>query len=133
MTLLDTQALVWLAEGCNDLGERARRAADEALASEQLAVSAMSFWEAAMLHEHACLRFEIPVETWRSQFLDQGLLELPVTGQIGIAAAVLRDFHGDPADRIITATAQAAGATLITADRRILQWPGTVLRLDARR
>jgi len=52
--------------------------------------------------------------------------------RLGIDAALLEDFHGDPADRLITATAKRLGATLLTADERILAWSGDLTRADAR-
>ena len=55
-----------------------------------------------------------------------------MTGQIGILAGELDGLPGDPADRIITATALLRGHTLLTADQRILGWSGTVRRQDAR-
>ena len=60
-----------------------------------------------------------------------GLQEIKVDGDIAIAAAQLGDFHDDPADRFIVATASLAGAALITADQRILDWKGTLRRQDA--
>jgi PIN domain nuclease of toxin-antitoxin system len=62
-----------------------------------------------------------------------GSVVLRWSGDIAIAAVRLIDLHGDPADRIIVATSVAAGATLVTADDRILGWPGTLERQDARR
>ena len=55
-----------------------------------------------------------------------------MSGKIGILAAELENFPRDPADRIITMTALTRGATLITADARILAWQGQLARLDAR-
>ena len=66
------------------------------------------------------------------ELLDQGLIEIPVDGEIGIRANLLQDFHADPADRIIVATALNVYA-LVTADERILEWPGELNRLDATR
>ncbi len=51
MILLDTHALVWLAEGLPALGKKARASADQALAEDALAVSAISLWEIALLHQ----------------------------------------------------------------------------------
>ena len=62
----------------------------------------------------------------------QGLIELPITGAIGITALQLRNLHPDTADRLIVATAQEVGATLLTADEKILAWPGRLDRRDAR-
>ena len=131
MILLDTHALVWLVEGLPQIGAVARAAADAALSEDSLAVSAISFWEVAMLQARGRLRLRQPAEAWRAELLERGLVELPVTGEIGIAAVRLADFHADPADRIITATAALRRATLITADDRILAWSGPVGRLDA--
>jgi PIN domain nuclease of toxin-antitoxin system len=57
---------------------------------------------------------------------------LPLGGGTCMAAAQLQNFHADPADRFIVATSQAIGATLVTADQRILAWPGPLDRHDAR-
>ncbi|HEX2162965.1 MAG TPA: PIN domain nuclease, partial [Thermoanaerobaculia bacterium] len=61
------------------------------------------------------------------------LVELPLAGDVAVAATQLDGFHADPADRFIVATAQATAATLVTADSRILDWPGRLKRHDARR
>ena len=52
-------------------------------------------------------RIECPddISRWRLEQLAQGLIEIPVVGEIGIRANELIDFHADPADRIIVATA----------------------------
>ena len=133
MILLDTHALIWLAEGLPDLGKQARRIVDKALGQDSLSVAAISFWETAMLHQRGRVRLAQPLEIWRSALLEQGLIELPVTGDIGIAAVQLADFHADPADRLITATAVLHRATLVTADKRILTWSGILQRHNARR
>ncbi len=69
-------------------------------------------------------------EALRRDLLAQGLVEIPVSGVIGIRAGVLPELHGDPADRLIVATA-LEGHELLTADRRILDWPGKLSRIDA--
>ena len=71
------------------------------------------------------------VASWRRQNLRQGLTEIPVDGEIGARAGSLAGLHGDPADRIIVATAMD-GHRLVTADQRILDWDGPLQRLDAR-
>jgi len=128
--LLDTQVMLWLRSGDPRLGRNARSEIDLAWHSEGVAVSAISFWETAMLKEKGRLRFPEGIAMWRREQIDQGIAELPVDGDIGIRAAALRGFHGDPADRIIVATA-LGGHQLVTADRRILEWPGELNRLSA--
>jgi PIN domain nuclease of toxin-antitoxin system len=130
--LLDTHALIWLAEGHPQLGDRARQLADNALAHDGLGVSAITFWEIAMLHQRGRIQLLPPVAAWRQRLIEHGVREWPVTGEVGMAAAALLEFHPDPADRFITATALLYGATLVTADDRILAWSGTLQRHNAR-
>ncbi len=85
-----------------------------------------------MLVRSGRLSLAVPTAEWHRGTLELGILEAPVTGQIGILAGELAGLPGDPADRIITATAILRDATLITADQRILDWQGNVNRHDAR-
>ncbi len=128
--LLDTQVLLWLRLGNPRLGPRARRQIDRSWESDDLGVSAISFWEVAMLKEKGRIRFPEDVGLWRREQLEQGLIEIPIDGAIGVRAALLTGAHADPADRLIIATAME-GHQLLTADQRILRWPGTLSRLDA--
>ena len=130
MILLDTQVLVWLALDDRRLGKRTRSVLDGHWAAGEAAVSAITFWEIAMLHEKQRLALLTDVKSWRESLLEEGLGEVPINGDVGIRAATLTDFHGDPADRLIVATA-LQGHQLVTADRRILDWPGSLNRLDA--
>ena len=100
MIVLDTHVLVWLTEGGDQLGPHARDLADEALGHGRLWVSAISFWEVGMLHIKGRVRMRQPLSAWRRELLDVGLTELQVTGDIGITAVELREFHPDPADGI---------------------------------
>lgn len=133
MTLLDTHALIWLTEDAPELGVEARRLADEALGKGDLCVSAITFWEVAMLRHRGRISFAQDVSAWRDELLESGLEESAVDGSTAIVAAALADFHGDPADRIIVATASRRGATLVTADHRIRAWQGELHTHDARR
>ena len=81
--------------------------------------------------QKARLRLTLDLEMWRTDLLERGLVEIPVDGAIAVRAGLLDDMHGDPADRLIVATS-LAGHQLVTADRRILDWPGNLARLDAR-
>lgn len=130
MILLDTHVMLWLRLGDARLGAAARAAIDQAWQSDALCVSAVSFWEAALLKAKQRIRFPEDVGLWRREQLEQGVVEIPMDGEIGFRAATLPDFHADPADRLIVATA-LEGHRLVTADRRILDWPGQVSRLDA--
>ncbi len=132
MILLDTHVLVWLTKGLDMLGAQARQLADEALGKNELAVSAITFWEVEMLIQRGRIDLMQSTTAWRQTLLDQGLMEMPIAGDLGIRASALSDFHRDPADRFITMTALHYSAQLVTADERILGWPGTLLRHDAR-
>ena len=99
---------------------------------ENLTVSAISFWEVALLVKGGRLHLDIPVDAWQGQVLEDSIQEIPVWGHVGILAAELVDFHRDPADRIIVATALSSGAVLVTADTKILDWKGRLDRHDAR-
>ena len=77
------------------------------------------------------LELPFAIDAWRQELLQRGIVEIPVDGDIAIRAGLLRDMHGDPADRIIVATAQD-GHRLMTADRQILGWGGDLLSINAR-
>ena len=85
-----------------------------------------------MLREKGRIEYPDDVSRWRLEQLSQGLIEVPVDGEIGIRANELTDFHADPADRIIVATAMN-GHQLVTADRCILEWSGGLRCVDAAR
>jgi PIN domain nuclease of toxin-antitoxin system len=129
--LLDTHALIWLVEDSKALGRRTARRIENARGRDDLAVSAISFWEVAMLAEHGRLALTVPPADWRRRVLGLGIHELPVTGDVATSATVLPGLHADPADRFIVATALAVSAELVTADGRLLRWDGPLRRVDA--
>ena len=131
MVLLDTSALLWLWIGDTRLGTEARQTMDRALQERRLAVSAISFWEVAMLKDKGRLRYPDDVGLWRLELLANGVVEIPVTGDVAARAGALASIHGDPGDRLIVATA-LEGHRLVTSDTRILAWSGPLDRLDAR-
>ena len=131
MLMVDTHALLWSRRRSSQMGPGTMEAINAAWEEDDLAVSAFTFWEVAMLRAKDRLDSPADVATWRRELLGQGLIEIPVDGDIGIRANALADFHADPADRIIVATAMG-GHRLVTADERILAWTGSLGRLDAR-
>lgn len=132
MLLLDTHVLVWLDEGNPRLGPAALQTINEALVAGQLAVATISFWEVAMLVEKQRLTMKTKLADWRFELLQTGLLEIPLSGATAILAGQLISFHGDPADRLIMATAIENEATLVTADEKILAWDQYPNTIDAR-
>ena len=75
---------------------------------------------------------QMSVELWRKSLIANGLQEMPLTGNIAIQSALLIDFHGDPADRMIVSTALESTAMLCTADSKILRWEQALHRLNAK-
>ena len=132
MLLLDTHVLIWLDEGSPRLGKTALQIINESLAAGQLGVATISFWEIAMLVEKQRLVMKTELDVWRSDLLQTGLLEIPLRGTTAIRAGQLPLFHGDPADRMIVASAIENGATLMTADEKILSWSQFHQKIDAR-
>jgi PIN domain nuclease of toxin-antitoxin system len=130
--LFDTHALVWLDEGDPALGASARKQADRSLQNQELAISTISYWEIAMLRQKGRLGVRRPLGPWRRALIELGVIELPLDGDIAVIAGELDGLHGDPADRIIVATALQHGAQLVTADRRLLSWSGSLKCIDAR-
>ena len=133
MIVLDTHVLIWLAEGSPRLGKKSLSLIDNALKAEELFVSVISFWEVAMLIEKRRLEMQMSVTLWRKSLIDNGLKEVDLTGDMVVYSANLNDFHGDPADRMIVATAISLTATLCTADEKILGCDLSLMRLDARK
>lgn len=131
--LLDTHTIVWLTEDLPDLGNRAKRSCDAALASSDLAIPTIVFFELGQLTKRGRIAGPESVFGWRSRLLTLDVREVPVSAEIAMQAADLDDLHGDPIDRIIVATAIIESAELLTADRRILDWSGSLRRQDARR
>ncbi len=132
MLSLDTQVLVWSQLGDSRL-EKARSRLERAVQGGEAAVSAITFREElAWSLENGRMRILADMRSWLATLLDDGLVEIPVDGEIGIRANGLVNVHADPADRIIVATA-LGGLQLVTADQRILEWPGKLRRLDARK
>ena len=131
MILLDTHVLLWSRFGSPQIGAKCRRTIEQALEKADLAVSAFSFWEIAMLQSKGRMSLLQDIGSWRRSLFENGLVEIPVDGEIGIRSYALPNFHGDPADRIIVATA-LDGHLLLTADDRILEWRGHLNRRDAR-
>ena len=130
--ILDTNALIWLLKDSERLGRQAEREIEEAMRSSQVLISATSFWEIAFLVAKGRIVLGIPVDQWRVDALRLGFEEVPIDGDIAIESVALANFHGDPADRFIVATALKARASLVTSDARILAWNGPLVSIDAR-
>ena len=132
MTLLDTNAIIWLLTFNASLGRQSDRLITEALRRREAAFSAISVWEIGMLLQKGRIAAGRTAAQWRERLLTDGFIEIPVDGTITARAGELLDMHGDPADRIVVATA-LEGHLLITSDGPILNWPHELDRFSARR
>lgn len=131
--LLDTHAILWLTQDEPKLGQKARAACESAFAAGELLVSTVSYYEIVDLVRKKRLERAVDVDQWRQRLLQTGVVEIPVSGVIAVTAARLEDFHKDPWDRMIVATALAETSAVVTADEGILDWAGMLQRVDARR
>ena len=119
MIVLDTHAWLWWVAEPGRLSPAARQAID---AAETIGVSTFSAWEVTMLVQHGRISLDRDVATWVRQALaPEPVVKLAPTAEIAVAAGLLdaEQFPGDPADRIIYATAKAAGAALVTRDEAL--------------
>ena len=120
MIVLDTHALIYDALTPARLSARARKAIALAYEKRELACSDISLWEIAMLVAHKRLD---PAMDAR-QFLEDMIAArhvrvLPITAQIAVLSQSDMFSHGDPADRLIAATARFYRASLVTSDAKL--------------
>jgi PIN domain nuclease of toxin-antitoxin system len=132
MIVLDTHVLLWMDRDDPALGKNARALIAQAWRAGKVCVSAISFWECAMLAQRERIRLPCAVDTWRADLIESGLKEFALDGKIALLACELENMHRDPADRFIAASAIHHSATLITADEKLLEWKHAFKRIDAR-
>lgn len=122
--LLDTHVWLWLVQRDSTLKPPAVAAIDEAAAGGGVLISAMSVWEVAMLEAKGRISLSTPCESWVTKALSlPGVGLVPLSPAIAVASSRLPGaFHGDPADRILVATARERRAVLVTRDERILAY-----------
>ena len=122
--LLDTCAMIWMGEDA-PIAPAAVTAMDKAGADgTPVLISPISAWERAMLVAKGRLRSPLSPKAWFDRILSVGGLKLaPLSPDILADASFLPEpLHGDPADRIIIATARALDLTIITRDKKILDY-----------
>jgi PIN domain nuclease of toxin-antitoxin system len=123
--LLDTHAWLWLIEDNPRLHATARRAIAKASAAALLRLSATSVFEVALLmRKKRYLAAGMTLEDWMCKAIAiPGLTVLPIDARVALKSQMIGDdFHSDPADRFIVATAQMEHARLATADALILEF-----------
>jgi len=119
--VLDTHALVWWVAGDSTLSKKAKAAIEHELSGGEIIVSAISAWEIAMLVEREKLVLSMDVGSWLATVSGVGAVRfMPVDTEIAIKSVDLPgNFHKDPADRMIVATARKLAVPLVTKDEKI--------------
>jgi PIN domain nuclease of toxin-antitoxin system len=120
--VLDTHVWKMLVDG-DRFAPRVLRKIDAAARADALYVAAVSIWELAMLVAKGALRLNGPTLQWITEAVHASRVAVfPLEPSIAVDAAELAGFHGDPADRMIAATARHLGATLVTRDAKLLDY-----------
>ena len=119
--VLDTCVWLWIANGDVRITSDIQGILNDA----EWLVSAISVWEVAMLVTKKRIELNCPIERW----VDEALIRVPgiilaaLSPDIAVASCHLHKCdHADPADRIILATAIHHQATLVTADKKIIDY-----------
>ncbi len=118
--LLDTCALIWLGMGGGDLSADAKR---RIVVASSLHYSSISVWEIARLQKEGKIVIPVDAEDFFADLAElYGLSAIPPNDEIMLRSANLPDFHKDPADRIIIATALIGGMPIVTGDNKFSQY-----------
>jgi PIN domain nuclease of toxin-antitoxin system len=120
--LLDTHVLLWWVNGDPRLSSEQLQILEQANEDQPLWVSDISLWEIATLASLKRIELQIPLRDWLERATAPPLVQrMPISPTVAAEVAALPpDFHRDPADRIIVASARVLGANLLTRDDRII-------------
>ena len=119
--LLDTHAWIWWNMTPQRLSQDILSLLGEPGNYDEILLSAISPWEFSKLLEKGRLTISCDPEEWLGHAFGLSKMRLvPLTPGIAYKSTVLPgEFHGDPADQIIAATAREENAVLITKDRKL--------------
>ena len=123
MIILDTHIWIWWVAQNPHLSLRNQEII-RTHQSQGLGVSMISCWEVSKLVEKQRIILNIPLEEWLNQALSYPDIRLiNLTIPIIVQSAKLVNFHKDPADQLIVATAKVYNCSLLTVDQKILNYP----------
>lgn len=122
--VIDTHVLIWAVQDDPRLGEQSRKIIDDTTRQSRILISAITPWEIAMLAEKGRIALGDDVGRWIDRALALPGVELaPLDASIAVGSVRLPgNFHTDPADRMIVATARFHQVPLLTADLAILDY-----------
>jgi PIN domain nuclease of toxin-antitoxin system len=125
MIVLDTHAWVWFVSNPEMLSKTARKSIDAVIGENDIFISSISAWEIALLAANNRLNLTLDVADWITKSESLPFFHfVPVDNAIAVKSVNLPlPLHNDPADRIIIATAISLGASLISKDSRIQNYP----------
>ncbi len=126
IVILDTHTLIWWVNADKSLSKKAHKKIQETLKKNgEVIISSISAWEIATLIQKKRLNISMDLDSWFDEVSRiEGVRFTPIDNEVGIKSTTLPgDFHKDPADRMIVATARKFSAPLITADEKILNYP----------
>jgi PIN domain nuclease of toxin-antitoxin system len=122
MIVLDTHAWLWWVSDPNRLGRAARKHLEN---NDRIGIASVCCFEVAAAAATGRISLDRNPLEWLHQALALPHVELlPLTPAVAVKATELGKFHGDPADRLIVATAILESAALVTRDRRIRDYAG---------
>lgn len=124
MIVLNTHIWVWWVHGDEHL-TATQATIIEANETDVIGVNVISLWEIAKLVEYHRLELPCPLLDWFDQALRYpGIRQIDLTPKIAIESSQFPgEFHRDPADQIIVATARIYDCPLVTSDSRIQKYP----------
>lgn len=123
--MLDTHILIWWASGdLKKLSPKAEAAINQELEGGEIIISSITAWEIAMLIAKERIVISMDLDEWLSTIEQiEAVKFLPIDNDIAMKSANLPgEFHKDPADRMIVASARKLGCALVTADEKILNY-----------
>jgi PIN domain nuclease of toxin-antitoxin system len=122
--LLDTHVWLWFVEGDPTLKKKFVENAQRASAEQKLCISIISIWELGMLEAKKRVTLGMDTIEWVERSLnDHGIQMIPISLKVAIESTKLPiEYHGDPADRFLIATAHEEHAVLVTCDNKLLDY-----------